>query len=357
MRIAFDAFWWLDGPPSGRNVVKSLVDAWIRSTPDDVTIVVPATARATIERELATEDSRCHVISYPKLHRNHAVAVATASPLAAGFDWLITQNFAPIRRRGNVATFVHDAMFVDHPEWFGGAERAYLSGMRRLLRGSNVVWTSSRTEAGRIERVWPELRGRTEPIGLAPSAGLSSISAPIEPSSERPYILAVGRVNVRKNLGRLIEAYTSAPDLMENADLVVAGPPDNDQQLAAARVPEGGSIRFTGYVSDAELAGLYAGAQVFVFPSLDEGFGMPLVEARMFGAPIIASDISVFRELGVADDYFDPRSVADIARSLRRFVLTPRAAPRSSSRVLGWEDVVGTARDSLVGVASERSVR
>lgn len=356
MRIAFDAFWWLDGPPSGRNVVKSLVDAWIRSTPDDVTIVVPATARETVERELATEVSRCPVISYPKLYRNHALAVATASPLLAGFDWFVTQNFAPIYPKGNVATFVHDAMFVDHPEWFGNAERAYLSTMRRLVRRSNIVWTSSRTEAGRIERVWPELRGRTEAIGLAPSAGLSSITEPIKPASERPYILAVGRVNVRKNLRRLIEAYTSAPDLMESVDLVIAGPPDNDQQLAASQAPEGSSVRFTGYVSNSELAGLYAGAQVFVFPSLDEGFGMPLVEARMFGASIIASDIPVFRELDIADDYFDPRSVADIARSLRTFVHTQRAASGSSSSVPGWDDVVANARGSLVGAVRERNV-
>jgi glycosyltransferase involved in cell wall biosynthesis len=130
------------------------------------------------------------------------------------------------------------------------------------------------------------------------------------------YVLAVGSHDPRKNFARLVEAYRRLPGEIRRAfPLVIAG--------GASRIYAAGSdetdddVSRLGYVSDPELAALYASASVVVMPSLDEGFGLPLVEARAARAKLAVSDIPVFRWVaGDTARYFDPLDVADIASAV-----------------------------------------
>jgi glycosyltransferase involved in cell wall biosynthesis len=124
------------------------------------------------------------------------------------------------------------------------------------------------------------------------------------------YILAVGKVEPRKNLQRLIEAF----DLLENTDteLVIVGPPGWASIDHTVK-----NVRFLGYVSDQELYALYHLANFFIFPSLYEGFGYPLVEAMKIGCPTAASNTSSLKEIGEnASLLFDPTNVDDIKNAL-----------------------------------------
>ena len=135
-----------------------------------------------------------------------------------------------------------------------------------------------------------------------------------------PYLLYVGNVKPHKNLRRLIEAFLKIKDRVPH-DLVIAGKIEGlrsaDQKIPALVASGGGRIRLTGRVEQSELEALYAGADLFVFPSLYEGFGLPPLEAMAAGTAVAASDIPVVREACAdAAQYFDPRDTDDMARAM-----------------------------------------
>jgi alpha-1,3-rhamnosyl/mannosyltransferase len=154
----------------------------------------------------------------------------------------------------------------------------------------------------------------------------------------KPYVLFVGTVEPRKNLDTLLDAWAQvASPLREEFDLVAAGPVGwGDQRtLERLRSAEGG-LRYLGYVPEEDLPGLTAGAAVFVYPSLYEGFGLPLGQAMAAGVPVITSNVSSMPEVaGEAGLLVDPRSPAEIARALER--LLPDAELRQKMAQRGIE--------------------
>lgn len=230
-----------------------------------------------------------------------------------------------------------------------GPERLYLSLIRPTLARSDILLATSHSESKRFIRYWPKLAPKIRTVGLGVSRELMD-AEPSRPDItrdwSRPYVLAVGRLNVRKNLERLMAAYASSEEVHTSHDLLVVGPPGGATGLHALVPPAlEFSILFTGGVTDAELAWLYRNAAVFAFPSLDEGFGLPLVEAYLAGVPIVASDIPVFREHGLASDYFNPASTEDIARSLESAVKMERRRPRVGvESTYDWSVVVRKIR-------------
>jgi glycosyltransferase involved in cell wall biosynthesis len=138
---------------------------------------------------------------------------------------------------------------------------------------------------------------------------------------DRAYLLIVGRVELRKNVAGMLQAF----DLLRNMDipphlLVLAGPQDADAYDPQGILPpEGrhGDIVVTGYVSDDDLAALYAGASVFCFPSFYEGFGRPVLEAMSCGAPVVASRTSSVPEVGgQACSYVNPYDPVELAEAI-----------------------------------------
>lgn len=150
---------------------------------------------------------------------------------------------------------------------------------------------------------------------------------------QRRYVLAVGNLQPRKNLVRLMDAMRRIAAAGLDVDLLVAGPEHYraEEVLAAGR--EGTErIRFTGYISDRQLAACYSCATAFAFPSLFEGFGIPALEAMAHGVPVVCSDTGALPEVcGEAALYFDPLDVESIADALRR-VITDRGLHADLSR-------------------------
>jgi glycosyltransferase involved in cell wall biosynthesis len=128
---------------------------------------------------------------------------------------------------------------------------------------------------------------------------------------ERPYILFVGTREPRKNLKRIIEAWQP---LSKDLDLIVAGEKGWDEIEYANNQ----HLRFLGRVSEKELNVLYAEAEIFVYPSLYEGFGLPILEAFYHGTPVITSDISAMIEVaGNAAELVNPKSVEEIRQAMQ----------------------------------------
>lgn len=180
--------------------------------------------------------------------------------------------------------------------------------LQASLRRAQHVIAISETAKADLHRILRVARERISVIspGLAPQYG------PRDPGQARarvartldltaPYLLAVGTVEPRKNLLTLIRAYaTRTPEFRRRHTLAVAGAVgwrNSAIHSAAEPLAREGTLRFLGYVPEGELPWLYAGATLLLFPSLYEGFGMPVIEAMACGTPVAASDIPVLHEV------------------------------------------------------------
>lgn len=241
-------------------------------------------------------------------------------------DVIHTTYSAPMWARCPMVVAIHDISFAIHPEWFSKRDLRVLEAMvpMSIRRAVRVITISefSRNQIIDHYRVPPEKVACTllaagpaaEPIDR--EAARREISAlGLDPG--RRYVLAVGNLQPRKNLTRLFAAFREVAAAELDVDLVVAGP----EHYRAADVLREATprIRFTGYVSDRQLAACYSCASVFAFPSLYEGFGIPPLEAMAHGVPVVCSEAGPLREVcGDGALYFDPLDVGSIAGALRR---------------------------------------
>lgn len=298
MRIVFDAYWWLDGPPSLRHVLRETIFAWSREHPsDELVLVTRRRGHDDVRQDLPPNTLAVATRLWPQ-----ALAARLAVPAAAKrhkADAVITQNFAARAHRRASAVYLHDVLFLSNPEWFTRAERAYFSRMIAWLPRADVVFTSSSSEAQRI-RSWTR-RDDVSPVGLGMSTELySEGETDPDPTVEAgQFILTVGRINARKNLEQVIRAAIASGHATAERPLLVVGPEDGLLPTLPADLlieMRKADVRFTGYVSESRLRWLYANCSAFICLSRGEGFGMPPVEAAYFGAPLIVSELPVFRE-------------------------------------------------------------
>jgi len=150
-------------------------------------------------------------------------------------------------------------------------------------------------------------------------------------------ILFVGALQVRKNVARLVEAFEQ---IDPGWRLVLAGSSGFGSAEILARIeasPRRQDIRVLGYVSDSDLTSLYERAAVFAFPSLDEGFGMPVLDAMAHGLPVLTSNVSALPEVsGDAALLVDPTDVDAIAANLRKLIGSPELREQSAEKGLAW---------------------
>ncbi len=243
------------------------------------------------------------------------------------------------RARAPIVAVVHDLSALDHPEVH---DRRQVRQVRRYaseLERAAAVIAVSETTAARVRAEAPQVAVHVIPNGC------SELPAPDPPQGPPvPYVLAVGAPVARKRYDDLLHAL--AQPSLHGCSLVLVGPSGReDAALAALASSLGLADRFirTGAVSDARLAGWYAGAAVVAAPSLDEGFGLPVVEAQRAGVPVVASDIPVHREVsgGAAQlvPVGEPDLLADaLARAVERGPAVEQAvgAGRANAARYSW---------------------
>lgn len=185
----------------------------------------------------------------------------------------------------------------------------------------------------------------------------------------KPFLMYTGGADERKNLHRLIKAFADLQrNLREQYQLVLVGKmPEGHVADFRATANEGGlsssQVVFTGYVSDLELMQLYGTCQLFVFPSLHEGFGLPPLEAMACGAPVITADVTSLPEvMGREDAMFDPLSTHAISEKIRQ-VLTDEAFRQDLIRYgaervtsFSWDHCARTAIPALERIAKPSRV-
>ena len=346
MKILFDAYWWVEGPMSNRTVQREFINAWLQEFPEDsCTLFLPRGHVA------AARDLPAGVPVVGSRLRPHGLAMAVDAPRVAhrlGVDLTLTHNFAPMA--GRSAVFIHDVLYETNPEWFSRPERVYLSFRPRLAPRAEIVFTSSQTEADRIRIACPGVR-RVEAVGLAVRSDLAAAEPRRPPGIPDEFILSVGRLNVRKNLATTLRAALTSGRLSPQRPLVVVGEADGRAEelptgVAAAVADR--SVIFLTTVDDAALSWLYRHARLFIFLSLDEGYGLTPVEAITFGCPCLVSDIEVFREnLGGRVTFVDPLD-ADAAAAALRALLADARTVQEAALGLSWASCVQRMRAAIV---------
>jgi glycosyltransferase involved in cell wall biosynthesis len=208
----------------------------------------------------------------------------------------------------------------------------------RIARRADRILTYSQAQRDDIVELLGIAPERVDAVPLGPGAPEAANPVPeaelrrAHDLGDGPILLNVSVKRPSKNLGRLIEAIGAIGERVPGALLVLPGSPshyDDELRALAERLGVAGRVRFPGHVSAGELEGLYRAAACFVFPSLYEGFGLPVLEAMRRGVPVACSTASAVPEVaGDAALYFDPRDVAQIAGAVVRVLEDPRLAER-----------------------------
>ena len=316
--------------------VYHLVPELLELRPDlRLSVFTNPSARETLADQPWAES--VELVTHPLVGRQYTRAVSELTvlgPLAdrRGVDVLHSlAMIAPLRMRAVSVVTVPDLIWWNHP--------ASLSRLTSSIWRSTVPFAARRaarvltfSTASRDDIVLhlrvPEERVDVAPLG--PGTLENADPTPEEDLRERmdlgtgPIVLAVSTKVPHKNLGRLVDAMGAVHEQFPDAVLVLPGRAtehEHELQQQARKLGLDRAVRFLGWLSEPELEGFYRAATCFVYPSLQEGFGLPVLEAMRRGTPVACSNTSSMPEVGgEAVLYFDPLDTASIADALRRLL-------------------------------------
>ena len=243
-------------------------------------------------------------------------------PLDRGFFHGLNQRVPEIRFRRTVTTF-HDLFVLTGDYSTPEFRRRFAEQARRAAVESDAIIAVSEFTARQVEELLKVERARIHVV----HHGADHVACA---AGERENIvLSVGAIQKRKNIARLVEAFERT---LPGWKLVLAGSAGFGASEILARIAESPrceDIQVLGYVGTAELVRWYGRARIFAFPSLDEGFGMPVLEAMAAGVPVIAARRAALPEVcGDAALLVDPENVAAIAAALQHLMEDRNAAER-----------------------------
>lgn len=224
-------------------------------------------------------------------------------------------------RKARLTATVHDLTAFLMPELHTPAnvraDQVFAERILKAAHGLIAVSENTRQDAIRVLKIPPE-KITTIYSGIAPEYFNA-----VPTRRSKPYVLYVGAIEPRKNLDTLLDAWrTLKPDLRQAFDLVLAGPMGWAPESTQARIRA--ESTYLGYVPEAELPGLIAGASLFVYPSLYEGFGFPVAQAMAAGVAVVTSNVSCLPEVaGEGALLADPRSASELAAALTRALEAP----------------------------------
>ena len=320
------------------------------------------------ERPQALADLDCEAVLAPYRHELALkLRWLPAVEAQVGGDAILYPYWpSPPRRRAGAppaAMFVYDLAFRLRPAEVPWQQRVYLGSILRpaLRQAAAVLVISNKTRQDLLD-IYP-VPGLDEKVSVVPLGVSNSVAPGSLPEGLEPgFILAVGTIEPRKNYPRLLAAYRALRGRTAAPPLVIAGRRgwaygDTLEQIRAEP-----GVRYLGHVDEPTLAALYESAGTLAFPSLYEGFGLPLLEAMSHGLPAVVGATGALPELaGDAAVLIDPENVDEITHGLES-VLTDqllrerlRAASLERAKEFTWERAAELTRKALREIARVRS--
>jgi len=324
MKIGIDAKWYFEGPPSGKRVVRSLVDHMLAHDQENQYFIF-LNAKNRNERFPVASNKNvtiCYVWAGNNLLSN--VFIIPFYSNRYRLDTVLYQNFVSPFDRSKTIAYIHDVLFLSNPEYYTVYERLYFSPLKILTRLSDFIITVSEEEKKRLlqfnfskqaKKIAVVYHGVDESFRTIDKYSSESILE-MKKRFNLPdnFLLYVGRLNLRKNIDNLLRAIP----LLKNKTitLVVVGADDwkksNHTQIIRHLGIED-RIQFTGALFK-ELGIVYSMAKIFCFPSYAESFGLPPLESMASGVPIVVSNTTSLPEIcGAAGSYITPNDPIQIA--------------------------------------------
>lgn len=241
--------------------------------------------------------------------------------LLTSLDWFITSDWNEIPlTKVNKATIVHDLVFKRYPETVSQKIlNTQESRLNHVKKESKIIFADSQVTKNDLINFY-----KIDPKKILVNYPGVEVNKPKKNEIEKtltkykidkPFILTVGKTEPRKNLDNLIKAFKKINN--KNLDLVIVGPKGWADQFKV----QSPKCKVLGYIPDQELYSLYSACEVFVFPSIWEGFGYPLVEAMNLHIPVICSKIPPFEEIAKESAYyFDPLNIEEITQTIDKVI-------------------------------------
>jgi glycosyltransferase involved in cell wall biosynthesis len=337
LRAGINATFLEPGMGGLETYVLQLVPALLRARPGlDLTVVCNRDGRKLMATQPWSSSVR---LITPLASRRGLRAAYELGPLGmtAGrrFDVLHSPALtAPLATRAANVVVIADTTWITLPDLGRGQAttmRLWRAVVPHVARRADRVIGISNASVGDVETHLRVPRQRIDVIPLGFGTPRHAEPTPRDELNRRlglstgPIVLNVAMKKRHKNQLRLIQALPAVREAVPGAQLVVAGAPGPHEgvlRAEAARLDLADKVAFPGYVTDSDLEGLYAAAAAFAFPSLNEGFGLPLLEAMARGVPVVTSTVSSLPEVaGDAALLVDPTSVDEIGQAVIR-VLT-----------------------------------
>lgn len=324
IKVGIDAKWYFDGPPSGKVVVRNLVDELIKINNNHIELFLIVSSKNIDQAEELFRGKAKLIPVYAKPNLLSNLIIVPFVVKKYNLNFILYQNFANYgKSKWKKIAFVHDVLFLDYPQFYSPVELLYYKPMSLLAKRSDYVITISNSEKTRILKhhiaedqntavVYHGVNDNFMPLDKYNVESIRSIKKRYNLPDK--FVLYVGRINIRKNLLNLIRAFIH---IDESVKLLIVGEREFKNEDIEKCILDNNlldRISFSGYVPQADLPLIYALAKVFCFPSYAEGFGMPPLEAMKCGVPVVVSDRTSLPEVcGDGAVYIDPDDPMDIA--------------------------------------------
>ena len=345
MHVGLNLVFLVPGETGGMEVAaRSLIPELVRAAPH-------TRFTAFVAREAAGEDLGAHEqVVVPVSSRSRPQWVIGEQwhlPRLARVDLMHSlASTAPARGDFRRVTTIHDLLYLTQPEAHFGLRAL---GMRALVplaarRSHRIIAVSEQTRRDIVDRLHvPAAKVDVVHNGVRIPQTAATPERELRARlglGDGPVLLSLSAMRPHKNLGRLLEALALMPAERRPLAVLAGYPTEHTDELRTLAQRLGVQARFPGWLPEADVEGLFALAQVLVFPSLAEGFGLPLAEALARGVAVACSDIPVFHEVGgEAATYFDPHEPQAIVDAIGR----ARPAP-PGARDFSW---ARAARETL----------
>lgn len=242
---------------------------------------------------------------------------------------------------------VYDCWFLRHPDDAAPAVRLAGRVLRRAVDSGAVVHASSHATARAVREFLPGAVVHTVHLAALPLAA-PPLESPIPQLTGQPFIVAIGTLERRKNLPQLVAAFGLIAAQHPALQMVIAGGDGDDREAINHAVdalgPHANRVMFTGRIDDTVRSWLLHHARVLAYPSLDEGFGFPLLDAMQAEVPIVASNAGSIPEVaGESALLCDANDVVALASNLQTAIASPSvrahlvAAGRQQLGQFSWE--------------------
>jgi glycosyltransferase involved in cell wall biosynthesis len=329
MRISIDTT-GLGGPKTGTSVyVTEILSVWNQNPSIDHEFVIFTTASAMSHLSKLSLDRRFRFVMAPNHRHLRVLWQQLVMPwyiMKLGIEVHWGAGFVlPLLSGRPMVLTVHDLTFHLFPEVHEYIKRYYFPAMIKAgAAKARIIIAISESTRSDLHRFLPNSCGKTK-VTLLAARNLCQSNSKVNQNREvkgKRYMLFVGTIEPRKNLSRLVTAWQSLDDITRrDARLLVIGTTGWLVDELLERMNSTDSIEYIGHVSDSELADLMRGAMALLYPSLYEGFGLPVIEAMALGIPVLTSNTGATNEIAEgAALLVNPISVEEIRGGIIRLL-------------------------------------